>query len=628
MILISLLDKIKHRTRQRNSALNKAFLPPSNENVSEFSEKHRVLSVEDTPEHGLFRCWSFQREMMDVFNEPGVQLACYMTSSQVSKSTLLSNILMYVISRRKGGINFMLPSDSLAKEFSKARLTSMIRDCPELAKLVPRRNSSGNTVLFKQWATGFLRFVGSGNADKLCSFPTPWVFVDELDRCEVVARNSAGVVEGNSLALLFERMKRFSKKFALLTSTPSLEDVSQIWQYWLKSDQRLPYFPCPHCGFEQFLKWDSFDWIGKGDKHFIAPLEDILDSFHFRCAECSDKIRDSDFEEFPPPVRWVGQNREGRYPGFHINAFYTNSWRENFEKFLAAGQNQAKLMVWENTTLGLPFRLQALATPQWEKLFRRQHQYNRGVVPAAAKVLLAGCDVQHDRVEVTVCGVVRDQFYVVDHHVLTGNTHSKDDQVWKDLDDLLYQSTWPSESGGSLMIYKMAIDSRHNTNAVGWFARTRKKVIPVTGTGVWSDKVLPAKKFEIKVNGQIHRIGKRRFPLGVNLLKMDLYGRLNLETSAEDLPSDYISFPAGFSEEYYRQLTGEACEICEDSEGRTKYRWIKKHPDVETLDCMVYILGLHSILNMLKWSDQKWEWPPPPEKRALSQSVAKASGFL
>ena len=36
-------------------------------------------------------------------------------------------------------------------------------------------------------------------------------------------------------------------------------------------------------------------------------------------------------------------------------------------------------------------------------------------------------------------------------------------------------------------------------------------------------------------------------------------------------------------DEYYKQVCGEVCELMEDTEGRSKYRWIQKYPDVEAL---------------------------------------------
>ena len=610
-------------SRSAIKTLVQAFKLPKPCTVSDFSDEHRYLSPESSDEFGKWRTWQFQREMQDALMGDS-EMCIYMTSSQVGKTECMLNAVMYIICTQTGGITFMLPSETLAKDYSVARFTPMSRDCPTLAEKLPHNKKGGNKVLFKQYSGGFLRFVGSGNADKLCSFPSPWLVIDELDRCQTIARNSDGQSEGNSLKLLFERMKRFSKKFVLMTSTPGIKDTSQIFEYWLTSDQGHPYVKCPLCNVDQFLDWKQFRWKGKEDKHNLYSKEEKLASFEFECSDCKSCFKDIDFDSMPPVVKWIPHNPESKVRGFHINAFYTNPWIENFEKYLDAGQNQSKLMVWWNTTLGLPYSFEALATPDWEKLQDKEKTYQRGSIPNQCAILLAGCDVQHDRVEVTVTGVIKGQVFVVDHCVIPGNTHNADDQVWEDLDDLIYKATWEKPDGTTLTVHKMAIDSRHNTNAVGRFARTRKKVIPVTGTGIWTDKVLPAKKFEIKINGKIMRIGKHRYPLGVNLIKMDLYGRLNLKTD-DGLPSEYISFPYGMSDEYYKQVCGEVCELTEDSEGRAKYKWIKKYPDVEALDCLVYILGLHTILNLHKWSDEKWQnyWEPEPE-----EVVVKEESFL
>ena len=592
-------------TRSPIKTLAIAFQTPEDCTVSEFAEKYRYLSPEDTDIPGKWTTWQFQREMQDTFMGKDGDMCVFMTSSQIGKTACMMNGILYVICTQTGGITFMLPSETLAKDYSTARFAPMLRDCPELAKKIPSNKRAGNKVLFKQYAGGFLRFVGSGNADKLCSFPSPWLVIDELDRCQTIARNSDGKSEGNSLKLLFERMKRFSKKFVLMTSTPGVKDTSQIYEYFKDSDQSHPHIACPHCEHEQFLAWDQFTWKSKEDKHSTLGQFEKISSFEFVCSSCEQGFTDLDLPEFPPHVKWVKRNPNAEYRGFHINAFYTNSWRENFKKYLEAGQNQAKLMVWWNTTLGLPYSFEALATPDWQVLQDKEKHYKRGTVPAPACLLLAGCDVQKDRIEVTVAGIYKKQTFVIDHHVIPGNTFNADDPMWQDLDDLVYKATWDHELGHKLQIHKMAIDSRHNPNAVGRFARTRKKVIPVTGTGVWSDVVLPAKKFEIKANGKSMRLGKSRYPLGVNLIKMDLYGRLNLDVK-ETLPSEYIGFPEGLSDEYYKQVTGEACEMVEGTDGKTRYKWVEKYPHLEGLDCLVYILGLHHILNMHKWSDERW----------------------
>ena len=604
---MSALELIKAKTKSKlKEAFKEVYAPPPDYTVSEFASEHRYMSTKDSPESGRWKHWWYQIDMQDVFNDLSVQICVFMTSTQIGKTAIIFNIIMYIVCVLSGGITFALPSDTYAKDYSKARLGPMIQDCPELAKKIPPGKRSGNTVLFKEWATGFLRFIGSGNADKASSFPCGFILGDEVDRFERGARSSSGQIEGTIIDLLIERFKQFQRKFLLLTSTPTVKDTSVIYEYWQRSDQRKPFVKCPFCDHEQFLAWEQFNWLGKDDKDVIADEEKIKKSFHFECEECNAEIFEDDFEEFPIPGRWVKTNPKGKFPGFHINAFYTNPWIENFEKYLNCGQNQLKLMTFWNTTLGLPFSFEAIATPDWKTLQDKEKFYHRGTVPEEVAVLLGGCDVQHDRVELTVAGVIKNQIFVIDHHVIPGNTHNADDPLWEELDDLVYRAMWDKPDGTQLKIHKIAIDSRHNANAVWRFSRTRKKVIPVTGTGVWSDKVLPAKKFEIKENGKSRRLGKHRYPLGVSLIKMDLYGRLNLPTT-DGIPSEYISFPHGMSDDYYKQVCGEACELVEDSEGRQKYKWIPKYSQLEGLDCLVYAMGLHTILNMHKWSDSRWE---------------------
>ena len=199
------------RRRRQNSQQNRSairtliqsFRPPEPITVSEFADLHRYLSPEGSDEFGKWQTWQFQREMQDALMSSS-ELCIFMTSSQVGKTECILNALLYIICTQTGGITFMLPSESLAKDYSEARFTPMVRDSPELAKKVPSTRRAGNKVLFKSYSGGYLRFVGSGNADKLCSFPSPWLVIDELDRCQTIARNSDGKSEGNSLKLLFE----------------------------------------------------------------------------------------------------------------------------------------------------------------------------------------------------------------------------------------------------------------------------------------------------------------------------------------------------------------------------------------------------------------------------------------
>jgi phage terminase large subunit GpA-like protein len=572
--------------------------------VSEFAERERWLSPENAAASGRWKDVPYQTAMQNVFNESGKKIAIFMTSSQVGKTEIIKNMIAYAINLG-GGTTFMLPSESIARDFSKAQIGPLIRDTPLLAAQIPESKKDGNTHLFKSWPGGYLRLVGSQKADKLSSFPSPRLFIDELDRCSRVTRNSAGVIEGSPVDLFLERCKNWPNRFALFTSTPTGEGVSAIEEWWHKSDQRLPYIPCPHCQALQFLAWDQFEWVGKDNPDVTARPETVC----FRCKGCHETFTDNSRLRWLKQVQWVKQKPESLIAGFHLNAFYSpwSSWESLLRKYLDCGSNQLKKMVWVNTTLGKPFSLDAIKTPDWKVLAARKTTYARYEIPEPVKILLAGCDVQFDRLEVSVYGVYKAQLFIITHEVLVGNTANVDDEVWGELDQLLARP-WLKKSGYELHIHRLAIDAHYHTTTVAHYARRRKQVVPVTGIdNNWKTDLLPSRPMDIKRNGQYFRTGKRRWPVGVSVLKMDLYNRLKLEATPDAVPREYIHFPSGMPDEFYKQITGETCRLVDDSKGNAKMVWEKIHDAVECLDCAVYTLALYKICGLHLWSEERWE---------------------
>ena len=611
-------ELLRRKTKKRFSSFDSLLAPPPKLTVSEDAARHRNISLEESAKPGKWVSWPFQIEMQNVYNEKGVELAVYMTACQVSKTVQELNLIGYFIKYENGGINFMLPTKTMAEDYSQVRFDSMVRDSPALAKIIPPTRSKGNKTLFKKWNGGYLRFIGSENANDVCSFATGKVLIDEADRCSLVVRNSKGEIEGNTLQLLFKRMSTFDDKFVLIASTPTTVETSITWEYFQKSDQRHPHIPCPHCGAYQFLDWENFTWQGKNPNDsntvFSDRLDDLLDSFCYVCQHCEKTFKDSDLPLMPDKlhVKWVKHNPEGRFPGFHINQFYTNGWKGLFEEYLGCGQNQIKRMSFWNTVLGLPFSFEGIKVPDHTLLMERPKHYERGVVPSPACILLAGCDVQDDRVEIVVVAINRRQIYVVDHAIFYGNPANPESECWENLRDYVYKP-WQTESGQQLYILAAGIDSRHRKDTVVRFAKKNRVFIPVTGSpSIWDMQLLSPRKAEINQNGKWFEIDVLRFPLGVNLLKMDLYGRLNLsqtkiQAKSNEYPSDWIHFPNGFSEGFYKQLTGEVLEVNEDARGKTKKNWRKQHTNVEILDCMVYIMGIYLVKSLNDWSDARWE---------------------
>ena len=615
------------RSQKRKSAkafmnFNQVMKPNPKLAVAEFAEAYRQNSLTESEKPGAWKNWPFQIEMQNAFVEEGAQKCSYMTSAQVSKTAQELNITAYIILNRTGGISFMLPTKTLATEYSQVRFNGMVDECKALRKILPKKGTRGNKVLFKNWGSGYLRFIGSENSNDLCSFPSKYVIIDELDRCSLVARNSKGEIEGNTLKLLLKRMTRFREKFLLMASTPTTVETSLIYEHFKRSDQRHFHISCPKCSDDIALEWDNFDWKGRDKSGVLGEIEDLIESFYYKCPKCSDTFTDDELPLKPEKLngKWVKMNPNGEHPGFHINQFYTNDWKELFQEYLECGQNQIKLMSFWNTVLGLPYSFEAIAVPEWEELKKRSVNYERGVVPSPACLLLGGSDVQHSRIECVIVGVNRHRIWVVEHAIFNceqgDNTANRDSVVWKNFRDFRHKS-FPTESGHSLSPLAVAIDSRHRKDVVIREAKEDPSLIPVTGSpSVWDRDILPAQRGEINMGTATNRIWKaidiQRYPLGVNLLKMDLYGRLNMsrtpaEVRNDDYPKEWIEFPTGLPSEFYKQLCGEVLEVNEDSRGKTKRNWRPDYENVEILDCMTYILGLFKIKNLHDWSDERWQ---------------------
>jgi phage terminase large subunit GpA-like protein len=122
-------------------------------------------------------------------------------------------------------------------------------------------------------------------------------------------------------------------------------------------------------------------------------------------------------------------------------------------------------------------------------------------------------------------------------------------------------------------------------------------MVPVTGMdNNWSSDIMPPRLREIKQNGKYLKTGKRRWPIVVSLVKMHLFNRLKLKIGENgEVPREYIHFPKGMPDAYFKQLTGEVCRLGEEGRTGRKMIWEKVYPDVEALDCAVYALALFKI---------------------------------
>ena len=579
--------------------LNKLFNslhPPKKELPSKFIRDNRYLSSEISATPGRWKDIPYQTEMLDV-TEDDYTMVIFQTGSQVGKTEILKNILLYRIIKKPSGITWLLPSISLAREYSSAQLETLIRDNKILRDITPEARKDGASRLFKRFPGGFLRLVGAQKSDLLCSYPTPLLLCDEIDRMPQSARSSSGHFEGNPLLLILQRITNWpkSKRLAVFTSTPTLSGSSAIEEWFLKSDQRYPHVKCDK-GHFNFLKWEGFHWKNKNSKIEDEEPKDI----YFPCKECNFKFTDKNRYKWLPTVKWEKKKPKSEIAGFHINAFYSPwvSWKSLIHKWLDSKGNYTKEMVFFNTSLGRPYTLETMEKPKWESLFKKEKLYARGELPKGVSVILGSTDVQKDRLETVIVGWDRKKAYVLDYFISEGNSFDLEAECWQNLDDIL------TKKWGGIPIKAMSIDAQFNTTTVSKYSRSRSQIYPINGLDRWDMPVFPPKPMAIKsLSGKWFKTGKKRWPLGVSLLKADLYNRLKLDNSSQEA----VSFCDGLPEEYFKQLVSEELQIKETKNGTLKHQWTKTYHANEALDTLSNNLGLHTIL-FGSYTEKRWKF--------------------
>ncbi len=553
---------------------NKIWTPPPNLRISDWADRYRRLSSESSAESGQWKTdrAPYQREIMDAFNDPETQRIVWMKSSQVGATEVLLNVIGYYIDQDPAPMLIMQPTLAMAQAFSKDRLATMIRDSEKIRDCVkdPRSRDSGNTVLSKKFIGGNLSMVGSNSASGLASRAIRIMLADECDRYEA----SAGA-EGDPISLATKRTTTFWNRKIYLCSTPTIKGISRIETAFEESDKRYYYVPCPECKEMQVLKWKNIVWD-----------ENKPETAHYACGECGSVINESKKQWMLKHGEWRATAEKTNTAGFHISELYSvwSTWAEMAINFLEAKKNPEMLKTWVNTSLGESWEEQG-TTLDHEKLLERRLNYDIDSIPEKVLVIVAGCDTQADRIEVTLTGYGRGYVaYVLDHKVLWGDPNAP--QVWADLDELLRQR-FKTESGRLIPISCTCVDSGgHSTNAVYEFTKPRqaRRIFAIKGLSVAGKPIANKPSY----------VGKNKavlYGVGTDTAKELIFSRL-----MTDLDKSTLHFPHNVDDDYFLQLTAEK-RVTKFVRGRKSLVWKQIRNRNETLDCLVYCFAAIYILN-------------------------------
>ena len=606
-----------------------AFSAPEPMTLREWAEKHFYLSAESSYQEQNWRSWPFQRAILACIGSDDVHEVDVIKSARVGYTKILLAAIGYFAEHRRRNQVLWQPTDSDRDEFVKTEVETMIRDVTVLHPIFPARDSKhkDNTLLVKKFIGSMLHLRGgksAGNYRRLS------VSVAALDEYSSFDSDIDG--EGDPGKLAEKRLEGATFPKLIIGSTPKQKGLCLMEKRVESAAARYSYHVhCVHCD-----ELHALTWGGKDEPHGFKWTDDDPETVKHLCPHCGAFSEQGDYLAAAERGIWVGddgttidqdgvfRNPEGEAVtphlkvAFHVWTAYSPlvAWSKLVREFLDAykkaqlGDDEELRTFW-NTTLGRTWEgeIDKMETDELKRRAEIENFQAPGIsdemVPKDCMLLLAGADVQGNRLEVGVWGFGRGgQMWSIDHKIIFGNP--SEDQPWDDLAEFLFERRYLHECGEQMPIYATAIDTGgHHTHAVYEFARknVRRRVYAIKGRPTGEKNIKDGvTQVDIDWRGKKRKKGVRLWYVGTNMAKDLLYGRLQVETPG----AGYVHLAANMSDEWFRQLSAEVRAIRKTAYG-SRSVWTPIRTRNEVLDCSVYALWLEQHLELSRKSDAWWQ---------------------
>lgn len=580
--------------------------------VPEWAEKNRVLPSKSSSEAGPWRNsrTPYLIEPMRAMSpHHPCEFVIMMFGAQLGKTESMINATGQYIDNAPGPIMWTQPSEGQAKKFSRQRIDPLFSETASIKDKISESKSrdSANTILVKDFVGGILLLVGANSSANLASTPVRYLLMDEIDRYPIDVDD-----EGSPVDLAIARTRTFSSRRKIgMTSTPTIKGASEIESYFNESDQQKYFVPCPHCKEKQTLEFKQLQWE-----------KERPETVQYYCIHCGEGIQEWQKTWMLDPVngaewRSTKKAKDPAKVGFHLSSLYSPvgwlSWESIARQWEKAQGSDTKLKSFVNTVLAESWALKGEA-PDWQRLYEQRESYNLGIIPITVSALTMGVDVQGDRLEAHVVGWGRNsEKWTVDYQVIPGDTSDLSNKgPWQRLSEMI-QKDFPHASGQKLRIMATAIDSGYNTQKVYEFTRKHAslKVFAVKGQERMPLVVGAPKDVDIKTaDGRVFYKGTKYWPVGINVIKPDIYGWLKRECPNEEdraevgYPTGYFHFPE-MSEDWFKQLTAEQL-VPIVINGYKRNRWQKIYERNEVLDTTVYAVAAAHLFGIPEWKEKEW----------------------
>lgn len=587
-------------------ALSLLELPPSLK-IWQWGEHNRRMGKNVTAKPGRYSADNFpyQREPQEAFTDPEVQTTVLYWGKRLGKTEMINNLHGWVIETLQLNILVVYPTLDSAKKWSKQFFMPMVRTTQSLARLLKRQRSrdSANTILSKEFDGGTtISAIGTNSVSGYRQVQAPVVTCDEIDAME-------DGPEGDPITLSFGRAENYQNNIQVVASTATkIEQAkdgeeakgSRIHRWWLRSDQRKWFVPCPDCGAFHVLD-DEPDWQKQSLTHLKWPVIEIapgvwehkLEEAYYECPACHSHWDDTKrvqaimHGEWRPTAKFTGI-RGYWLSGFNTlfpakKGFKTKLHQMASEFYDACLNGEAAQLALLNTFFCKPLEIKAERIES-SPLLERCELYTPQTLPDDIAVVICAVDVQGNRLEFETIGLGdSDESWGIEWQKLIGDPEK--DEVWEQLKNAL-GTKYRRADGTELPILMTVIDLGYLPGRVRRFIR---------GCGLTRvHGVYGARKAQVNLVTAKSSKFYRAFAYSVatNLAKDTLFARLKLQKPGRG----YMHFPKSYEKDYFDGLTAEECKI-KYFQGRpeTYYEKIKGRRN-EPLDLRVYWLAALDIL--------------------------------
>jgi len=618
------------------AAERNAWALPARATVSEWADANRVLDQMTSAEPGQ---WStdrtpYLREIMDSFNDRGVEDIVIMKATQIGGTEVILNCLGYMVDQDPGPALVVYPTEPLARGVSEERIKPMVRRSPALRRhLTPRADDFA--ALRYRFDRMVVSLAWAGSPAAVASRPVRVVFLDEIDKYPKFAGR-----EADPIKLSIERTKTFYNRKHVKLSTPTTKE-GYVWREYKECCGLRYYVPCPKCSRYQALTFGRVKWPederdpNEIKRHGLAWYE---------CVKCSAKIEDADKPEMLRRGVWApdgasidtkGRIRskahrqdkaENPRRGYWINAIYSPwvTFSMVAAEFLRSKEHPELLQNFVNSWLAEPWE-EITEAKEPEKLKALATTTPAGVVPNGAQLITAGVDVQKDHfyLSLRAWGFHEESWLVLAMRV----------EEWSQVIDYCFTRDYPKESGDEALPVRLScIDAGYRTSEVYEIARR----YPDVCRAVKGHANLRGPQFRVSMIDRNPSDG-RPIPGGLRLWNVDVsFFKDKIARLVETEPGE----PGNWhlhedpSEEYLRQFCAERKVI--DRNRKTgqaveEWRLVAAGAPNHYLDCEVYSVAAATMLQvsaLKKAEGRRIHRPEPRRKKGRSWLGSNRGGWL